>query len=322
MQWVGWMNITVASYVKYRGRDFWKPWRTIAYGQEPYVVLNDFVFLDVQTADGITPFQIDHGYIDEYTRNIVRPIEMIFTLYGNTEQERFDLIKEMSALFEPPRILSPEDRGYYDIEFCEPNWMKRTGKAKVSERPTHSDYRNCKRVQLRVVLYLWSEDGCHDTCFVGDTLFEKDNVLNQIEGICLPDTLERPFDYKDLCIVNYEWVSDAPVTVTITATEDVATPGGYLLVKVLRFDWTERVLRIDWLNMNTWDVVVVDWRTSIITLNGFDISGQTDLAFEAFPFFTNGILDDTSTWNNAIVIDTGDAHQKLTSKRERKDYRC
>lgn len=74
--------------------------------------------------------------------------------------------------------------------------------------------------------------------------------------------------------------------------------------------------------MNTGDVLIVDSRDQIITLNGFDVSGQVRNGREMYPELVQKAENPLYNANNRCVVDSGDEHNRLKVDRYWRNYRC
>lgn len=318
----------LARRVTYNWKTIWFSNKTLPFWSS-FIQLKTFNFLDVDTDYSVTPRQLQHWHYTWFTRNVARYIEIDWLVYWITCQDRRDQIKIVDQLFSVPTILTTDDRWYKDLSFEECDWNKWECRARVLDRPKRQDLDNCCYAQFRVRLLVW--DNCiWDTCFVWSeeySCLDKRNTIpwmdfdldsNDIDW----DTLERPFDYqRDAgCIVNYDGVSPSPLKIVITWLEDDAVPQGNLYIKVYN-NGKRSTYRMQNIAMNTGNVLTIDGRYQTASLNWFDVTGNIKIPYDQFPMLQPW-ASQVWWWNNLVIVDSEDPHQKLKVDIYYKDYRC
>ena len=296
------MYNVIAHNVTYRWYWFTRNIWSIQWSDN-FFALSDFVFIPVDTNSNIQPKQLQHWYIWDYTRNVARYIDMSFGVFAKSEQERFDAIKLVNSIFEPPSVFSPNDKWYYDLTFSEPDWNTVwTMKAKVIDRPVPSNYDNSCWMEFKVRLIVWNSWCRQDTCMYSQELFTCSDH-NRVMGIPLWEELWFPLWYQwVLCKPNYLWASQAPVNVMITCTIPHIS-NNYMLVRCFRSDWSQTLLRIEDLSLVIWDVIYIDSINNTITLNWFDITGRIKQPYWVFPRLWNWSINPLWSGNNFLVVD-------------------
>jgi hypothetical protein len=240
---------------------------------------------------------------------------MSFGAFAYTESERWDLIKTVDSIFQPPSNPTPSNQGYDKLAFRDVDDVVRDMQARVVDRIDVSDFANDHWITFRVRLLVKD-----NSCMYANNYTLNDT--NRIMGVTLEETLGFPLFYSDALQVDYEGVSSGPIKVTITATVDNPTLG-YVLVRMYRPDGSQSLLYLDNIYMMTGDVVVVDSYNTIITLNGFDITGQIKLPFDTFPRMENlAFVGPFWTGDNMLIVDCGNPLPVLDVQWQWRDTRC
>jgi len=295
-----------------------------------FIELKSFSFLDVDTDSQVDPLQLQHGAYIWFTRKIARYIDIEWTVYWWSCDQRMVLLKKLHQVFEPVMIESWDKKWFFPIEFEECNWFKWTWNAKVHQWLQYNNYDNCCWIDFRVRLVVWSNVGISDMCMVWSTEYSALNKRNVIPGMDFDldwsdidgDTFGFPLDYQTnfWAVINYTGVSFSNVKVVITALQDWWTPTNRIMIKCRETDWTRRTLWIEWITMSQWDVLIVDWNN--VTLNWFDVSWLLNLPYDQTPGVYNTAFDSVLLWNNIIRVDSDDPHQYLQVDYFRRDKRC
>lgn len=288
------MNTTIVNTIKYRWINFYKTAKRLPDSYK-FFALKSFDFLNIETTSNEDLKQLNHGHYSNYTKNTKRYITMVFGAFADNEQERFDLIKKVSYIFEPPANPTDAQMWYHELSFIDPNGKTWTCEAKTVDRPEPSDFDNYNWIEFRVKLLVKD-----DTCLYGPEFVLSDE--NRVKWVSLTTTLYTDLAYPHALNINYQWISDAPLNCKITSIIDNSTEG-YLIIWSYCIDGTSTYMKLNNINLMSGDEIYIDSINKKITHNGFDITGKLELPY-SFPYLKNvdiWILP----WNNRVVVDCG-----------------
>ena len=274
-----------------------------------FFALQSFGFVEVETASEETPNQLAHGHKSGFTRNIKRSITMEFGAFAHSQEERFDLLRQVNRLFEPPASPTLSDQGYHELSFVDPQGKTRRCQAKVTTRPQPRDFDNENRIEFRVTLLV------KDTSrLTGDSYTLSDT--NHIQSHRTPALTPFACDYDSAQRVTYSGVSEGPVSVSVKAVADDPCEEGNLFVRSIAANGRSRLLRIKNLVMQTGDMLTIDGASKKVLLNGFDISQQATISSVYPSFLPLGGSD-----NNTAIVDCGTVSPVLEVVWSRQDVR-
>lgn len=243
------MENLIVHMVKYRGYLFsaspamvnreWRFW---------FFALKEFDRYHVETKKNITKYAFRHGSKVGATSNGVRTFNMTFTAFASNEEERFKLIKLVSAIFNPPSIMS-DTEWFHDLEFMTPDGALRTTKAQVVDRPKIFDFNNQNWATFQVELV--GKDGSF--------LFSKQKSVlldtNTRMGVRLPTVF--PFRYRYYRpAIDYHGTSDAPLNLTITAQKTIELPRLY--IRTINGDKVLTTMELWKLSLLEGDQIIID----------------------------------------------------------------
>lgn len=303
------MQKTFVRFVKYRGelftdRTFKSEWTNFS-----MFSLKKFDFFYVETATNDTPYKLRHWYIAGFTQNKRRKIQMTFSAVAYTEEERRNLIKLVNKIFEPP--YNPDftdNRWFYPMEFTTIDGLVREFDAKVISRPEPKEDGGELTMEFDVELIVkdWS-------CMYWkelDLMVER----NYVAWVSLEHELPLSFSSYPAPLINYSGISPALVKAQITALQDNATTGSIQIMSLRPTNYSRMYFNVD---LDLWDVLIVDPQNYLVTLNGADITGTLELAFwNNFPV----LIPDENP--QQLVVDTGKPNQTVEVIREWRDTRC
>ena len=283
------MENLIVRMVKYRGYLFSSSPEMVDRGRKFWFFsLKEFDRYHVETKKNITKYAFRHGSKVGATSNGVRTFNMTFTAFASSEEERFRLIQLVSAIFNPPGVMS-DTAWFHDLEFMTPDGTVRTTKAQVTTRPKIFDFNNQNWATFQVELvgkdwsFLFSKQK--------QTLQDTNTRLWFRLPISLPD---KDKYYRDT--VDYHGTSDAPVNVTITAKKDVTLPWVY--IRTLNGGKLLTTMELWKLTLQQWDQIIVDsYEETIYKLSRgqkIDLSNQLSLNSEwprlLSPVDNNGLI--------------------------------
>jgi len=306
------MEKTFVKKVKYRDVSF--TWKTIKSQWQNYsfFILDKFDFFYVETATKDTPYKLRHWYIWWFTQNKRRKIKMSFSAFAYTELERRNLIKQVNQLFSPPNNPNfTDNKWYYPIEFTTIDWITRQAKAKVISRPKDKELWNIHVIWFEVDLIVENS-----SCIYSKELYTL-NDRNYIKWTSLWASLWFSFsDYPTTATntITYNWISKADVKCTITALQNNATIWNIQIMSIRNDNYSRMFFNVD---LNLWDVLIIDPYNNIVELNWNDITGDLELSF----------------WNNypklipndnpqKLIVDTWKPTKTCDVKREYRETRC
>ena len=308
-------NILVKD-VKYRGQRFITTPKQVDWNNHKFFNIESFDFFYVDTKTNNKPYQLKHWITTGFTQNTTRKIKMRFTGFASNETLRWDLIRIINRIFEPPHNPSDTNKGFYDMEFTDPTGTVWEFKAQTTSRPKISDYDNSKWVNVEVELLVegwscifWQEE---------QTLTDR----NYVVWLSLPTPLWESFWYYPATQINYQWISDAQPTVKITALQDNATDW-YIIIRSIWSDDSSTNLYLSDINMDTGDVLEINPTNYSVELNGVDITGSTELSLgNNFPVLRYLEFEAPDIWNNQLVVDCWKVVETLSVEWKRRDTRC
>lgn len=289
---------TLARFVTYRGVQFSDKTILSEGANYSFYTLENFSFFFVETESTDTPFKLRHGYVSGFTKNNWRKIQMTFSVVAYDEKERWERIKEVNSIFEPPDNPNRTDRqGFYPLEFMMPDGGIRTCNARCIARPQEAEYETENIIQFEVELI------CEGWSYLyWKTQFQITD-RNYVPWVSFWESFAFPFGEYPSGQINYTWVSVAPVKCTIVALQDTATTGSIQVLSIRDTTYTRMFFNV---NMNLWDVLIIDPQNYVVTLNGADITWDLDLSFgNNFPKLASGSV------NQQLVVNTGRPTQTI-----------
>jgi len=311
------MNTLLVWNIKYRWYKFDYSQKQITDRQNrKFFSLQNFSFFYVDTKSEETPYKLKHWISSWFTQNTTRKITMNFTAFATDEKNRWDLLRTVNRIFEPPVNPSDTNKWFYEMEFTDPNNITWNFNAKVISRPKESDFSNSQWIDFEVELVVenWS-------CIYWREL-QTLSDRNYIVGFPLPTPLWESFWYYSSTQINYQGISDSYVKCKITALQDNATDG-YILIRSIGVNNSLTTLFINNTNLNLWDIIEIDPSNNLVTLNGVDITWDLELAFgNNFPVLQYLEFESPNIWNNQLVVDTWKYTQTVDVEWTRRDTRC
>lgn len=250
------MTNLIVHAVKYRDQIFTMHPTNVAdmtnYG---VFTLKEFDWYHVETKTDITKYAFRHGSKVGATSNGVRTFHLTFTAFASDEQKRFQLIKLVSSIFNPPSIMS-DTEGFHDLEFLTPDGVRWTTKAQTTTRPKMFDYNNQHWVTFQVELVSQG----------GSLLYSKHKTTitdtNTRMGVRLNNLLaHRHQYYKDE--IPYQGTNDAPLHLTIRATKTVSLP--WLYIRTYNGGKLLTTMELEALTLNEGDTLTIDSINETIT---------------------------------------------------------
>lgn len=260
--------------------------------------LRDFKIMEVATTTQRVKRQFAHGEMIGDTYNNAREMVLVFDAFAPDEIARFQLIKQIGALFAADNIRKR-------LEFDWPDGSQRWIEAKTIERPSYSDYDNNRRITASVKLISRNNSNIYS---LNKTTIA---VRNGGFGVIVP--LWTPFIYwYDGTVIDYHGVSEAEVYIRITATKDNATPYGYLKIQN-KNDLTKTLVTIALPSFNTGDVLTLDSTTWQVTLQHPDSDTVYNITASVDPSSIYPLLQ---RGNNSLWIYNGGEEEMMTGTLE------
>lgn len=290
------------------------------------LVVTKFDILTTDTSSDFVANQQWHGWYTSYTKKLTRYIDINFALMWKTCEDRLAFVKIVNELFQVQLYPSCGNIWFHRFSFTDCSGEKWVCEAKVVDSPQYIDVNDCCFVEFKVRLLVGHNDGTVDTCLYSDAIYTCEGT-NTIMGMDFDgwylydwDTLPRPFWYQNWCEVNYTWVSQAKIECEIEVMYPFPT-NWYIMVRSLNSMSANTTLYIDWISPEVWDIILI--KDKKVTHNWIDISNSIVDWFAQFPYLVNTpIQAPFTTWNNMLVVDSGDEHYRLKVTRRRRNYFC
>jgi RNase P/RNase MRP subunit p29 len=247
---------------QYRGQTFFDTDFDTVTGQG--IVLTNVTWADVQTSDDQNNRQGTHGIEVSPTFMRGRVINIQGTIVANSRPERYTLRQTIVNTFAPEAVPSPDNRGFYDFEFVGDDGNDYVISAKVLNMPSYvqPELGNIMITNFQVQL-------------IAENPFYESKILNQLNhvegfygGISFPTKFPVAFDtygYTANVINGGNWPS--PIKTTITANENTGAN-----MRVVRTS-NDAYVGVE-TPMLQGDVLVIDTKNNLITLNGDNVSGD------------------------------------------------
>lgn len=290
------------------------------------LIVSKFDIINTDTSSDFIAKIQGHWWYTSYTKKLTRYIDINFAIYWKTCEDRLAMVKIVNELFQVEWNPSCNNLWFHELSFIDCDNQKRICNAKVVDTPQYIDVNDCCIVEFKVRLLVWDNTWKVDTCMYSDTVYtcEWQNTIMWMDfdwgGLYDWDTLPRPFRYQHWCEVNYTGVSQAKVECEITVVDSFPT-NWYIMVRTLNSMSASTTLLIQNINPAIWDIIVI--KDSKVTHNWVDISNSIADWFAQFPYLINTpIQSPFSTWNNMLVVDSGDEHYRLNVVWRRRNYFC
>jgi len=322
-KWCPWSCDSMFSSLEYNGRVFDS---SFVQWEDSLLIVSKFQFINTDTSSDFIQKIQWHWWYTSYTKKTTRYIDINFVIYWKTCEERLSLVKEVNELFQVERNPSCNNLWFHDFSFTDCSGEKWMCKAKVVDTPQYIDVNDCCIVDFKVRLLVGDSNGKVDTCLYSNTLYncEWQNTIMWMDfdwgDLYDWDTLPRPFRYQHWCEVNYTGVSQAKVECEITVVDSFPT-NWYIMIRTLNSMSASTTLLLQNINPAIGDVILI--KDSKVTHNWVDISNSIADWFAQFPYLINTpIQAPFTTWNNMLVVDSGDEHYRLNVKWSYRNYFC
>lgn len=282
-------------HFKYRGQSFSDDEFDVPNGRG--IVLQDLDWSKIVTDDDQSSRGADHGIEVSPTMYRGRLISIDGLIVANTRPERQiyrDIVME-TFLLEP--IPSPTNRGFYTFEFYDDDGVQWSCLAKVLNGPSFTQIEIGEIEFTKFEVQLVAED----PVLVGNQINQYNYVEGFYGGIQLPVQLPVQLDnygYIANLINSGFWPSPLKITITVNGNtgpnmrvENIQN-GTYFGVMTPLVDG---------------DILIIDTKTSTVTLNGDDISGDR-ISGSIWQFLAPGnnefvIRDDLTILGDGLSVD-------------------
>lgn len=279
---------------KYRGQTFYDTDFDTATGQG--IVVQACQWADVNTSDDQQNRQGTHGIQASPTFMRGRIINIQGLIVANSRAEREAYRQTLVSTFAPEAFPGPDNRGFYDFEFVGDDGNDYVISAKVLNMPSYVTELGS------VMITNWQAQ------LLAESAYYESAILNQqvheegfYGGISFPTTFPVAFDtygYVANVINAGNWPS--PLKTTITANQN--TGPNMRVVNTA----TDSYVGVQ-TPMVEGDVLVIDTKNNLITLNGENVSGDR-IAGSIYQYAQAGnnqfiVRDDLQRVGDGLAVD-------------------
>lgn len=261
-----------------------------------FLCLKEFSFFEVATSASTEKYAIRHWEYVSPTLKKNRRIRMLFDILADNEQDRWTRLKKVQRAFSPEQNPSPFNENLWKtLTFSDVNWDTWTCKCQVIQWIQLSDFWNEKWVGISVELITNSAE------FRSSEVQSIETWRNTRFWKRLWSNLEFVYEYyRD--IVNYQWVIDSPLTITLTITENNSCPNKKINISHEREGTHEglQIADVDGLDLQIGDKITIDTDNRRVYL--YQGENETDLTWLVTLWSQRPML---KLWENIIAVDTG-----------------
>lgn len=260
-----------------------------------FLCLKEFSFFETPTSVSTDKYAIRHWEYVSPTLKKNRRIKILFDIIAESEEKRWYFLKKVQRAFSPEQNPSPFNTNLWkELKFEDVNGDVWTCNCQVVKWVQLSDYANEKRAWISVELITDSSEIKSDETRTY-TIWRNTRFWKR-----LWTKLWFHWEfYRD--IINYQWVVDSPMVITLRMTAENPAPVNLINIHHI-WEWQEEALQInsvDLLSLQVDDIIMIDTDKRKVLL--IDSERSVDITWMVTLWSQRPLL---KLWENIIAVES------------------